>query len=124
MPLLLNKCQINFRISNGYVDLITYEEFRKGMAEHFEANLIQGPPENKTAIVKCNEGFVLNDRVNNKLFCNQGTWKVYLNNSLNDDNFVGVEGEQSLPECRRIVCKRNPVIVNGRLLKSVSTKSS
>lgn len=92
--------------------------------ENFQDNLIQGAPENKTAIVKCDEGFIINNPDKNKFFCNQGTWNPFLTNSVNVDSFVGDERNHNLPKCRKIVCKRHPIIVNGRLLKSVRNRKN
>ena len=115
---VINRIGINFRISHGYVEITPY------ITEKFHENLIESAQENKTAIVKCNEGFILDDPSKNKIFCNQETWIAFTNNSFNLETLAeGIERNMNLPECRKIVCKKHPVIVNGRLLKSVSHKN-
>ena len=90
--------------------------------ENFDDIRIPSNLQNKTAYVNCNEGFVVDNPNENVLICNQGEWEIIKNGSIYTENFVGIHVRKKLPKCREVVCKKHPLILNGRLLKKVSFK--
>ena len=114
--------EIHFSILNGYVNVISGIESDEERLENFDDIRIPSNLQNKTAYVNCNEGFVVDNPNENVLICNQGEWEIIKNGSIYTENFVGIHVHQKLPKCREVVCKKDPLILNARMLKKVSFK--
>ena len=123
MLLICINIAIHFSILNGYVDITSNLNSDEEQLENFNDIRIQTASQNKTATVNCNKGFVLDNPYENRLLCNQGAWTVVKNESINADIIVDIDVRQELPNCREVLCKREPIIHNARLLKKVSLKS-
>ena len=115
----LSYINFHFSIANGSVILL-YGGNSYNRATKNYSDPLTDIPENKMAIIRCKKGFILSDRNKRKLFCQQGTWNLFFNESVGVSSKNDGNQQEELPECKRIICRRLPKILNAQPLPSVS----
>ena len=109
---------MNYRIENGYVTLKENVLLSSEDQQILDNQSTQNVSKIRQGFVKCKEGFILDNPNKTELFCYNGLWGF----QTQDFGMNGYERKtvnRGLPKCRNIVCKPNPFIPNGRLLKQV-----
>ena len=117
---------INFRFSipNGSVKLLFDDDrYNSGRINNYSDELID-IPETKMAVITCRKGFILSDSNKRHLSCQQGTWNLFFNESVHVSNQRYSNRHERLPECKRIICRKFPRVLNAQALTRVSNIQS
>ena len=115
----LKHISFRFSIPNGSAKLLFNDNRYNGGIINYSDELID-IPENKMAVVTCSKGFILSDPRKRNLSCQQGTWNFFFNESVHVSNQRYKNRQERLPECKRIICRKFPRVLNAQALTRVS----